>query len=504
MSFEEEFDKIIRQKAEEQKYSFEEGNWEKASAMLDTERQAAGLLNARKYYLPAVLVVAIGAVGFVALNYFNNNTSEGEVAVVSAPIQSEIKSASPPASVESKKINNPLSPNEFEKPANVVAGTENAPVKTIDIKANTNSPEISEAPKMEANLTRRKSKGNSASAGSPVAGINVGAEPPAKVDNGQNENSKSEPVSEPGAGQEVAKKNDENATGSSKNGAAVVAVNNTGGINDGDKKNNTGVSQNNGFTAAPVEIVQAERLNSVYSVLPEVISDPDLMATQFSLLKRYDEDYYKKGKRTKNHYMNAEAGTMYLLGWDAQKGKDGQGFNWFGGFNYGVYLTKKISAGIGLQAYNISNMNQPFYTGSTKQYSFGSTTSYTVITSKELIFAAVPIKINYAVNALNTIGLGFNAGYALKSKNTIDSYTTDSEKGTSHIAPVKNNNLYEGTSTTNFMLSAYYSRVLGKRFSLNAEFVYGITDLFSSPRFVKNNEKPMGVRLSIHYTLFDK
>src|SRR5688500_2134284 len=79
MSFEEEFDKIIRQKAEEAKYPFEESNWEKTSRMLDTERQASRALKLKRFYLPAVLCLAIGSVGMLVYSYMNTPENQEHV-----------------------------------------------------------------------------------------------------------------------------------------------------------------------------------------------------------------------------------------------------------------------------------------------------------------------------------------------------------------------------------------------------------------------------------------
>src|SRR4051812_18785644 len=68
MSFEEEFDKIIRQKSEEAKYPFDEKNWEKVSSMLDAERKATAGVFFKKFYLTGLLIVFVGAIGFIAID----------------------------------------------------------------------------------------------------------------------------------------------------------------------------------------------------------------------------------------------------------------------------------------------------------------------------------------------------------------------------------------------------------------------------------------------------
>ena len=46
---------------------------------------------------------------------------------------------------------------------------------------------------------------------------------------------------------------------------------------------------------------------------------------------------------------------------------------------------------------------------------------------------------------------------------------------------------------------------INKRFSLNGEVMYGLTDIFLNKNALnKNTESPLGLRISVKYTLFDK
>jgi len=70
MSFEDEFDDIIREKSDELNYPFDEKNWDKASALIDAERTAAvprGLK--KKLYLPALAVLLVASAVTVGIVY---------------------------------------------------------------------------------------------------------------------------------------------------------------------------------------------------------------------------------------------------------------------------------------------------------------------------------------------------------------------------------------------------------------------------------------------------
>lgn len=235
-------------------------------------------------------------------------------------------------------------------------------------------------------------------------------------------------------------------------------------------------------------------------------NEADIRSVPFVLLPRYDDDYFKKTNKPLRHFMNVEAGALYNLGWanTGNQGRDGQGANWFAGLNYGYYLGKKVAIGMGLQVFNISHINQPFYEASSKQYNFGSSTSGTMVTSNQVYFASVPIKLYYSLNTKNRLGLGFNAAYAFNALSTVKTYTETQETVKTEFPVQTTKGVYQGTNQFNYMLSAFYKFQLSRRVALNAEYTYGLTDLFKNTGNINTAEKPQGLRLSINYTLFEK
>ena len=82
--------------------------------------------------------------------------------------------------------------------------------------------------------------------------------------------------------------------------------------------------------------------------------------------------------------------------------------------------------------------------------------------------------------------------------------TYTATEGPTNVSSIKTTGVYQGINTSNVLLSAFYKKQLSKRFNVNAEFIYGATDIFKNTVNIKNIEKPLGLRLSIQYTLFDK
>jgi hypothetical protein len=243
-------------------------------------------------------------------------------------------------------------------------------------------------------------------------------------------------------------------------------------------------------------------LEGTHTALPVNGLDSGLRKTAYDFIRVYNDDYYKF-KRPKTHYLSVEGGMAYLLGWDAPKGKDAKGFNLYGGLNYGIYLGKKSSLSSGLQFYNISNIEQPFFSGSHVSYDFGANGTYTVISGRSLFYAAVPLTFHYSVTGKDRLSGGLNTGILCAGLNTEENFVMqDGLKVNSQVR--RNFGIYEGMNPFNVMLTAAYSRTVSKRVKMNAEFVYGLSDIFKSKRFNTTRENIPGIRLGVHYMLSDR
>jgi hypothetical protein len=116
----------------------------------------------------------------------------------------------------------------------------------------------------------------------------------------------------------------------------------------------------------------------------------------------------------------------------------------------------------------------------------------------------VPVKIYYNVSSKGKIGLGVNAGFLFNGKNTIENYSI-SDNVKDNVVISNNTGYYQGLSNTNILVSAFYNHSINRRFKLNAEVIYGLSDTYNNTvSKTAINEKNIGLRLSLQYTLFDK
>jgi hypothetical protein len=437
MSYEENFDRIIRQKAEEAEYPFDAGNWDKASRMLDKERESGTAFKLRKVYAPAAVAVVLGTAAFLTFAYLGRPDSPVAAVLPEAAPQSIVVQSEP------SKVSNVISPV---------------------------APSVSEE-KIQ----------NQASESAPVASqTGERSLPPAS------EPRPNSPVSEPIAVTQepvAAKENLKEEPVASIEPAAEPVIN---------------VSVIQPETASEELVVSEEQtsttLDGVTMFLPYE-QDEEVNTANVTLLFVY-EDYFRKNYKA--YWFALDAGTAYAPGWYTNGVNDARSFNGYAGLTYGRYFCDRIGVSAGLEAYNISNINQPLYAIEGKDYSFGSTATSTVVTTTQLFYGAVPLKVHYAFSRGNRLSAGVSLGWAMCGRNTIETYAVENDlpvKGSTYADGV-----YEGVGN-NTQLSLAYRYMAGKRVGLQAEYLYGVSDLF---RKNEGQTQTQFLRVGIQYLFLDK
>jgi hypothetical protein len=459
MSLEEEFDKIIRQKLEESAFPFDEKNWEKASRLLDEQRKIGGITTGKKYYYLAFSLLAVVAVGIFAISYTVSNRSDYTVISDNSTKLLAIVSSETTKREETKLLSN-------NKTKNSITPASDAVLK----KSPTNADKVKNLIAQSSYIKNETTKSKSSVKGKTITPASM------QVNSG--------------------------SINPSKKTESIINTNEKTAFKI-EQENNLETSKSNLVTEdLKGELITNEPITFITNTFPAYFSKQNIVLNRLNMFKHYDEDYYKS-KNRKTHFLNIEAGACYLLGWDTKLGKDAKGFNWYGGLNYGIYFSKNVSVSAGVQVYNIAHIEQPFFTGSKTDYSFSSVTTNTTLTSNTLYYAAVPIKISYIINQQNKIGLGFNVGFLVNSKNKVETYTL-LDNGKINNVVTNNTGVYKGTNTRNMLLNAFYTTQLTNRIGVNVEFVYGISDIFDNTNTINNTENSVGLRLSLQYTLFNK
>lgn len=500
----EDFDDLIRRKAELANHEFNEAHWEKAQQLLDA-RQIGATANsgARKTlsFLPLLIVGVFGvsaATGVYINSFFENtnlnvqtnnieiitnskNQNVNEKIITSEKLLADnnLASNSTKSDLENKSLANYSSKNTSEATINNSARlspSQNASSMT----RNTNASEVNNSA-INAKLASKKSTESS-------------------TPNSVLSDSKTS--------------NNSVVNTNASNTKVIVAASKNKKVNNQPKTEIQGVSPNsissNSENAVNTNVSEA-LLNSesfeFVSLMPRsanLATDSEergLIPQQFSTPKK-DGDYHESNKR-KSNFLNVEAGTTYNTGWRVDKKQDANGFNWYAGLNYGFYTGKKTSVSFGLQTYNFSNIKNAFYKTSSTEYGFGSTITYTDIATNNLQYIAVPIEFNFQPSRLHIFSFGVNASTAVYAKNSLTTYNISDDVKSNSVVQ-NNTGIYDAVNSKNIMLTAAYKFNVSGRWWINLEANYGLSDVFNSKSMLSGKQTTSGGRLGLTYTIFDK
>lgn len=486
MNLEQKFDKIIRKKVDEAQFPFDEQNWNKLSMQLDAERAVTTKRGWGKFLFLGLLFLGITS-GSIALykiqgplgvkeklsdaSSSNNNTgSSANAQNADGNVDNHTDNSLLALNTDNSKSSN--STNYITSNLNEISNTSSERARSA------NNTVVADA-KSEINTSKKA-----------ILNSNVANEISSKNNSGSVQNNKSSNYSS------LLKQKENN--GLSITGREISDENNskTGDVNEMNTSSRTKSDLAGGLN------LEHSVLDRLDARLPIVNSNRNVKLGIVKVPSWYDEDYHRKGKKRLS-FLNAEIGAAYLLGWNSKAGKDGRGFNWYAGVNYGKFLNKKIGFSVGSQFYNVGNINQSFYECSKSVYGLGSTSSNTVITTQSLFYFSVPVKFYYALNASNQIGASVNPSFLFSSKNMVENYRlTDGIR--SNEMKSNTSGIYEGVRLNNVLVSVFYKTKLSKRANLNAEFLYGVRDIFKNTNSNNYTQKPIGVRLGLQFTLFEK
>ncbi|MEO6304587.1 MAG: hypothetical protein ABIP51_15615 [Bacteroidia bacterium] len=494
MNQEQKFDKIIKKKVDEAEFPFDEQNWNKLSMQLDAERRLATSRGWGKFLFLGLLFLGItsasialykiqGPLGFkdkLAGNITSNDNNSSSANAHNAN-----------GNTDQNSNNNLLASNTI----NNSSVTENAKYG-ID---NTNGINSSATINSSANSNESNKVDNS----NANSNSNIDSENKSVSDNNTNSIANT-----------TENKNNSTAVTSQKssknNFVAKSGNSNTNeSISGSDQSNNENEDANAMMSPdktvsdlAGGIMLEHTVLDRIDARIPVLFSTRNVKTGALKIPNWYEEDYHKKGKK-KLSFLNIEAGGAFLAGWDSKDGKDGRGLNWYAGVNYGKFINRKVGFSVGPQFYNISNIKQPFYESSKSVYGLGSTSSNTVITTQSLSYFAIPVKLYYAVKPAHQIGVGATPSFLFSSKNVVENYRlTDNIK--SNETKSESSGIYEGVRLNNILVSAFYRAKINKRMFLNTEVLYGVRDIFKNTTSNSYSQKPIGVRVGVQFTLFEK
>lgn len=476
MNPEQKFDKIIRKKVDEAEFPFDEQNWNKLSMQLDAERRLATSRGWGKFLFLGLLFLGITSASIAVYKIQGPSGIKGQLASGNTGSNNNDGSSAQAQGANATKNNNYNSDN------NLLASN-NSNNQTVGLANYTGSSSNDINNILAVNS-------NNANVSDNVSTNNSNSE---NIASSQKENNSTVSKGKKGS------KYSSGSKGLGKKG--IAALNEDGSLKNADANGMADGFRNKTMYDGNV-LLEHNALDRIDSKLNIAYSNRNVKLGALKIPSWYDEDYRRKGKKRLS-FLNAEAGGAFLLGWDSKDGKDGRGLNWYAGVNYGKFLNKKIGFSAGSQFYNVGNIKQSFYESSKSVYGLGSTSSNTVITTKSLFYFSVPVKIYYAVNSAHQIGASVSPSFLFSSKNVVETYRlTDNIK--SNEMTSNSSGIYEGVRLNNVLVSAFYKAQLNKRLFLNTEVMYGVRDIFKNTSSNNYSQKPVGLRVGLQYTLFEK
>lgn len=479
MNHEQKFDKIIKKKVDEAEFPFDEQNWNKLSMQLDAERNLATKRGWGKFLYLGLLFLGITSASIALYKTQGPFGLKGNL-----------------TKTESKNENTRSSAQENNLTATKNSNSENnlLAVNNSNIESNSNSNSNSNL----NTLTENEVNSNSSKVNSTGDKAVVSSSANDQLDAVSSSNNHILTAT-------TNVKTDRSNSILKKSSVALVNEN-TNDLNKNASTNGLGGEMNsssrNKSDLAGAVVLDHTVLNRIDTKLPYAYSVRNVKIAAVKLPSWYDDDYRRKGKK-KLSFLNAEVGGAYLFGWDSKDGKDAKGLNWYAGVNYGKFINQKIGFSVGSQFYNVGNIKQSFYESSKSVYGLGSTSSNTIITTQALFYFSVPVKFYYAINSAHQVGASVNPSFLFSSKNVVENYRLTDDIRSNEITS-KTSGIYEGVRLNNVLVSAFYRAKLNKRTYLNTEFLYGVRDIFKNTSSNSYSQKPIGFRVGLQYTLFEK
>ncbi len=541
------FDESIKQKLEEQEFPFDESNWEKASSMIDDDRQS-------KTRLGWIILCSVLFVGTAVLlfNYFG-----GEEKVAEKELISEKSSAKQENLINEKEnIASTGSATEISKgssaeisngPAIGLKGNENE--TAIKKDASTGSAtEIAMGPatvseKNTAYNNKSKKENNSITKKETNTAVKseIKSITPSTglATNSENKNvsiskknkialkSESERASKKGKvlGQINKQKSNtstgsvtETSTGSGQAGA--VTETSKGSVSNQGKNTDGSISKIEEIRTSYPTVQETKDLSQSTSTVSAEILNPNISVTKSDSVSKttviqtpktdsvkVSEEVTKKDEpKIYPDYKNIlyfEAGADYLLGWNYQGKTEGNGFNPVFGINYTRFFIKNIGLSLGAQYNTLGNLTNGSHTVTVTHYDFGIEQNITIYTPTFIHYIVMPIKVNYKFKN-NMLGLGCNVSFMFETESKVETYNTRLNY-VSATKVSKETGFLDGFTAPDLQLSAFYRTKIYKNLGVNAEFIYGLSDL-RNDAFISTNlfERKIGFRLTLTYDLFKK
>ena len=495
MSFEEDFDGIIRRKAEETNVPFNEADWLKASAMLDAQRKPASL--SWMYYAAAALLITAGIIWFYP-------GAPSSVHTVTKGASALPSMQSPELANQQIALENTGSTNTPSTIQPTLPLSNNAVLEPSDERVSTNALQKVTATTLHSAPQR----------------------PSTPLANQLPETAQESPSRSLGDKGSVGKDEGVLANSSTPNKEGNTSTDNSAPIVHDQKAPTTAPQP----TMAMVSEKDSEK-SSTNQVLPEATNPNENPILQTALaqessaswmylqnkwsneerveevssslqpINRPDPEDYSKAK-LKTHYARVGGGAVASNGWQGAKGTDGKGISPLLTGEYGIYFAKRFSLNAGVKFWQITNIQSPWYKVTSVNYNYFYTTNAIELTTTSMKMLSVPLGIAWHPHRRHQITAGIQMNAVLTAENTL-TYSGPSETAGANRTEQKSG-VYNGMNLYTWGAQAGYRYECMHRLSLTANAQMQLQAFFNGNIPSTSSKRPIFVSGGLAYTLFDK
>ncbi len=495
MSFEEEFDGIIRRKAEETSVPFNEADWQKASAMLDAQRKPVAL--SWVYFAAAAMLISAG------IFWFYTGESTATTTVASKSNVTNVATATPDNEDQVTTNHLPVETMEHQVSAAPHATTnlrsEKVPAMANDVEEHKVDSHSQPEPRFE-NLVKNK----------PVINTN-------KEQNDQIATS----ATVSGNGENGDKNGEEkNFTVASGTEDHAVPITNTEASNQQKKGSATTSEQepvllpetkselaiNQPVMAPPAGTEEATNnySDNSWMYLQSKLNNPsneEEISSNVVAIHQPDPDDYSQ-VRLKMHYARLGAGALASNGWQGASKTDGKCVSALFAGEYGIYFTKRFSLTTGLKYWQLSNIHSPWYKVTSISYNYFYTTNSAEITTTAMQFLSIPVGISWHPHRRHQITAGMQLNTMLAAENTWVYSGPIETTGANRVE--QKSGLYNGMNVYTWAAQMGYRYEFMHRLSLMANVQLQLQSFFNGNVSSSATNHPLFVSGGLTYTLFDK
>ena len=204
--------------------------------------------------------------------------------------------------------------------------------------------------------------------------------------------------------------------------------------------------------------------------------------------------------------LTIDAGAHAQLGWKYGDTMEARGVTPIIGIGVTHYFNQKLSFCSGIQYGSVAYLKASSKKFSSTTYSFGSTTTETIIKPGVLNYLVIPLAIQYHFNERDAVFAGGNFSFLLNKKNKI-------ELNYSHVVSVGLTESNDKT-TGNYYANSFnpldaaacigYRKKIISHFTITAIANIGLLDIKKNSFFSQNKfERNSGLKLVLSYAIFD-